>query len=52
MLDLDYRPESVINLKPLLENQKEKLRRLRERVKKLELVPIEPRSSFPYDYNN
>ena len=46
MLNLDYDPEDVTNLAQLLENQKEKVERLRERVRRLEFVPVEPTGAY------
>ncbi len=46
MLDLNYGPETVENLARILENQKEKFKVLRDRVKELKFVPIEPSGNY------
>ena len=46
MLDLNYDLESVANLSRLMEVQREKVERLRESVRKLEFVPIDPAGSY------
>ena len=46
ILNLDYDSRGVANLERLQENQIRKMNALRERVRKLELVPIEPAGSY------
>lgn len=45
-MDLDYNMESVTNLGSLIENQKAKVGRLREAVKRLEFVPLDPGGAY------
>ena len=46
ILNLDYDSRGVANLERLQENQIRKMSALRERVRKLEFVPIEPAGSY------
>jgi len=46
MLDLSYNPNDVINLTNIIERQKEKLRSLCEKVRKLQFVPLDPAGSY------
>jgi hypothetical protein len=46
VLDLNYGPETVQNLIELLEKQKEKFKELREDVKRLKFIPIEPSGTY------
>ena len=45
-MNLDYDSRGVANLERLQENQIRKMNALRERVRKLEFVPIEPAGSY------
>ena len=45
-MDLDYDPRSVVNLERLQDNQIRKMSVLRERVRDLEFVPIDPAGSY------
>jgi hypothetical protein len=42
----DYGPDTVQNLIQLVESQKEKFKELREDVKKLKFIPIEPSGAY------
>ena len=42
VLNIDFEPKNVKNLDRLRENQLKKLENLRERVKQLRFVPIDP----------
>lgn len=46
MLEIDYSAETVQNLRGILESQKHKLQKLRERVKGLEFAPLEPAGGY------
>lgn len=46
VLDIDYSPDTVQNLSGILMNQKAKIRRLREQVKRLKFVPLEPAGGY------
>ena len=45
-MDLDYDPRNVVNLERLQDNQIRKMNVLRERVRDLEFVPIDPAGSY------
>ena len=45
-MDLNYDAGDVANLDLLLDNQRSKIERLRERVKQLEFVPLEPGGTY------
>ena len=46
MLTLDYSSQNVVNLQHLQENQIKKMNLIREKVRKLKFVPIEPAGSY------